>query len=825
MAISYALNPFTGGFDAISSVTIGTANGLSITSAQVLSLTLSSTSTTGALSSTDWNTFNGKQPAGTYIKADGTIPFAAAESMGNFNLTNVADPVGAQDAATKSYVDTAIAALQPAAACYAASTANIAGTYLNGVAGVGATFTTAATGTFTIDGVTPALGARILIKDQSSGFQNGVYNITTLGALGVSTVFTRALDYNTASDMNSAGLLPVINGTVNALTSWQQVAVITTVGSDSLVFTEFTANPSLYLLKANNLNDVANATTSFKNISPLTTEGDLLYYTSSNNARLAIGGSNRVLTSNGTDPAWALLTNSNLSGSAAITNANLASMSTLTIKGNNTGGSATPSDLTVAQVNAILPVFTSTLNGLAPLSGGGSSNFLRADGTWAVAAITQLTGDVTAGPGTGSVAATLATVNSNVGSFGSASSVSAITVNAKGLVTAAASTSIQIAESQVTNLVSDLAGKQATGNYITALTGDATAAGPGSAALTLATVNSNVGSFGSATATGTFTVNAKGLITAASATAIQITESQVTNLTTDLAAKVSTTLTSAHILVGNVSNVATDVAVTGDVTISNAGVTAIGANKVANSQLATIATATFKGRTTAGTGNVEDLTATQATALLNNMVGDSGSGGTKGLVPAPAAGDAAAGKFLKADGTFAVPSGGGSSATAGYWNGYYATGASDYWSLTSSTFATYSDTGAHTLTQISNLNFGTVVAQAAKHPGITFTAPHTGVIEVTCVASVVVNASTNNRSTNWRLIEEGGTTVIDICGMYAGSNASNYQDQIILKGYFSATATTSYTFSIQAKTSGDTTYIGGAGAEDAGLSFKMLYVT
>lgn len=52
-------------------------------------------------------------------------------------------------------------------------------------------------------------------------------------------------------------------------------------------------------------------------------------------------------------------------------------------------------------------------------------------------------------------------------------------------------------------------------------------------------------------------------------------------------------------------------------------------------------------------------TATQATAALNGMVGDTGSGGTKGLVPAPGAGDASAGKFLKADGSWAVPAGGG----------------------------------------------------------------------------------------------------------------------------------------------------------------------
>lgn len=116
-------------------------------------------------------------------------------------------------------------------------------------------------------------------------------------------------------------------------------------------------------------------------------------------------------------------------------------------------------------------------------------------------------------------------------------------------------------------------------------------------------------------------------------------------------------LTSAHILVGSAGNVATDVAVSGDITISNAGVTAIGSNKVTNAMLATVATATFKGRTTAGTGNVEDLTATQATALLNAMVGDSGSGGTKGLVPAPSTGDAT--KFLNGGGAWSTPSGAG----------------------------------------------------------------------------------------------------------------------------------------------------------------------
>lgn len=80
---------------------------------------------------------------------------------------------------------------------------------------------------------------------------------------------------------------------------------------------------------------------------------------------------------------------------------------------------------------------------------------------------------------------------------------------------------------------------------------------------------------------------------------------------------------------------------------------------VANSELATMATDTFKGNVSGSTAAPSDLTATQVTAALNTMVGDSGSGGTKGLVPAPGAGDAAAAKFLKADGTWAVPAGGG----------------------------------------------------------------------------------------------------------------------------------------------------------------------
>jgi hypothetical protein len=83
-------------------------------------------------------------------------------------------------------------------------------------------------------------------------------------------------------------------------------------------------------------------------------------------------------------------------------------------------------------------------------------------------------------------------------------------------------------------------GKQASGNYITALTGDvtATASSPGSAVTTLATVNSNVGTFGSSTSIPTVTVNGKGLVTAASGNAVIAPAGTLTGTT--LAANVVT---------------------------------------------------------------------------------------------------------------------------------------------------------------------------------------------------------------------------------------------------------------------------------------------
>jgi hypothetical protein len=70
-------------------------------------------------------------------------------------------------------------------------------------------------------------------------------------------------------------------------------------------------------------------------------------------------------------------------------------------------------------------------------------------------------------------------------------------------------------------------------------------------------------------------------------------------------------------------------------------------------QLQQIAADRILGRLTTA-GDIEELTGTQATTLMDAFIGDSGAGGTKGLVPAPSTGDTDADKFLFADGAFAA---------------------------------------------------------------------------------------------------------------------------------------------------------------------------
>lgn len=113
------------------------------------------------------------------------------------------------------------------------------------------------------------------------------------------------------------------------------------------------------------------------------------------------------------------LTNTNLNGSAAISNANLASMAAHTYKGNNTGSSSTPLNVTSTQLTADLDIFTTSLQGLVPASGGGTVNFLRADGTFATPP-GAAGGVTTVGAFSGSSQPNGATISSTTITFGPA---------------------------------------------------------------------------------------------------------------------------------------------------------------------------------------------------------------------------------------------------------------------------------------------------------------------------------------------------------------------------------------------------------------------
>lgn len=173
------------------------------------------------------------------------------------------------------------------------------------------------------------------------------------------------------------------------------------------------------------------------------------------------------------------------------------------------------------------------------------------------------------------------------------------------------------------------------GSGITQLTGDVTAGpGSGSQATTLATVNSNVGTFGSASTVYQGAVNGKGLTTAASSVAIQIAESQVTNLTTDLAGKLPTTLTSGDIFVGNGSNVATGVAVTGDIGLNNAGLSTIQPNVVSYSKMQTIPNLSYPGNVSGSTGNMSSLNYVYFNVKDFGAVGDSATDDRAAIIAA-----------------------------------------------------------------------------------------------------------------------------------------------------------------------------------------------
>ncbi len=176
----------------------------------------------------------------TYPSLD-AIPVPVADvSLNSHKLTNVLDPTAAQDAATKNYVDLAVAALdEHAAVKYATAAALTESSYTNN-GGVGDVLTLVA-GVVLIDGQAMTVGDRVLIKNQAAPAHNGIWTVTTVGLLAVSAVFTRATDFDQESDGIAGAMVFVLNGTVNDDTRWQcSAAGGITWGTTAINWSQFT---------------------------------------------------------------------------------------------------------------------------------------------------------------------------------------------------------------------------------------------------------------------------------------------------------------------------------------------------------------------------------------------------------------------------------------------------------------------------------------------------------------------------------------------------------------------------------------------------------
>jgi len=140
--------------------------------------------------------------------------------MGGNQISGLGTPSQADHAATKAYVDGLSESLNIHDAANAATTANI-------------TISTALVAGQSVDGVTLAANDRVLVKNQTTASQNGIYVVQSSGAA------VRASDYNSVPEVESGDFIYVKSGTVNASTGWVQTATITTLGSDPITFTQF----------------------------------------------------------------------------------------------------------------------------------------------------------------------------------------------------------------------------------------------------------------------------------------------------------------------------------------------------------------------------------------------------------------------------------------------------------------------------------------------------------------------------------------------------------------------------------------------------------
>lgn len=177
--------------------------------------------------------------------ADASIVAAKIDLTGTFDFTSgavsVASPSSNNDAANKAYVDSvstsSAAGLDFKESVVAASAANFAASYSAGV------LTASANGAISIDGVSLALNDRVLLKDQSTASNNGIYYVSVVGDGSTAAELTRATDADSSADLNTGAFIFVEDGSTNQNRAYVLQAngdgSSPTLDTDDLVFIQF----------------------------------------------------------------------------------------------------------------------------------------------------------------------------------------------------------------------------------------------------------------------------------------------------------------------------------------------------------------------------------------------------------------------------------------------------------------------------------------------------------------------------------------------------------------------------------------------------------
>jgi hypothetical protein len=167
--------------------------------------------------------------------------------VANKRITSVAEPTQSSDAATKNYVDAVKTGLDVKDSVRTTTTANLTATYSNGTSGVGATLTNSGTqAALTIDSIVLTTNDRVLVKDQTTGLQNGFYVVTNAGSVSTNWVLTRSLDADQNTEITPGAFTFVEEGTVgndNGYVCTNSGSI--TIGTTPITFVQFSGAGSV----------------------------------------------------------------------------------------------------------------------------------------------------------------------------------------------------------------------------------------------------------------------------------------------------------------------------------------------------------------------------------------------------------------------------------------------------------------------------------------------------------------------------------------------------------------------------------------------------